>query len=100
MLWKPPLLADCKSDEALLDEFNGMPVVPRSTGFHMYQIVIRGKDPILAGELERPAADLEELTPAQARYAFHRGWVPRRLFERVKAIALSDGRSGFPMREL
>lgn len=77
-----------------------MPVVPRSTGFHMYQIVVKGKKPVLAGELERPSANLEELTPAQARYAFHRGWVPRRLFERIKSIALSDGRSEFPAREL
>ncbi|MEM8792921.1 MAG: hypothetical protein AAGE80_14975 [Pseudomonadota bacterium] len=64
-----------------------------TTAYHMYMIVVEGRDPVCSTTQDR-ALEWNEIgiRPGQARKAFAKKWVPERLVQTLAACAESDGK--------
>lgn len=99
MPWNPPSNYKPPSDSALKQKMKQMKIEPGKTSMRMSVVIIKGKRPVLKSSNIDPDDDEEEITPAQARYAFHRKWVPGKWVNAMTRIGLSDGRDYWPPDE-
>ena len=99
MSWALPGDYKPRSDRRLREIVAQLRLVPRSTAFRIYQVVIHRREPVAEGSKERPGLDVEEFTPAQARLALKKRWVPARWILRFISIAQSDGENTLPQGE-
>ena len=99
MSWTPPDSYSPLSDRRLRELLGQVRLVPRSTAYRVYQVVVHRKEPVLADSLDKYDPRYEEFTPAQARLAFASRWVPARWITRFLVIAQSDGETYLPTGE-
>lgn len=99
MSWLPPDGYRPPSDQRLRETMAQLPLVPRSTAFRIYQVVVHRKEPVLEGSNVAAGEEVEYFTPAQARSAFQRQWVPARWITRFVQIAQADGAHSVLPRE-
>lgn len=97
MAWE---LGDYKprSDAELKNIFENARLDVGRTVLRMYNVILRDKKPVLKDPYDDPD-DEEEMTPAQARYAFSKRWVPERWVQAMAEIAKADGKTDHPSNE-
>ena len=99
MSWTPPDGYCPFSDQRLRELLAQIRLAPRSTAYRIYQVVAHRKEPVLVDSLDKYEPNLEEFTPAQARLAFEKRWVPARWITRFLTIAQADGDVYLPVDE-
>lgn len=99
MSWDPPKDYKPRSDEDLQSIMKDMKHFPGRTSMRMMNIILSGKRPVLKHDAIDAEDGEEEVTPAQARYAFYKRWVPAKWVNTMTKIALDDGKDYWPPNE-